>query len=161
MRQSGHGVSFLVPSVPFGDVLEQMAITTRCDAHYGDVQEAISSRMRLLQSFTRDLPAGYMRLQLQRRLSTQQGESLRWVQGLRMRVVPDVRVPAIIASYQGRWREWFVSVHAEMRWLNAQERMCRAARKEFSQLSAFLAAASSRSSQINPSMQGDYNVLPE
>ena len=146
LRGNRSSVSFTVPSVPFGRVLDQVAITARGDAHYADVLQAISDRMRLLQQMTRDLPDGYLRLQLQRRLSTDHGESLRWVHGQRFAIVPEARVQGIIASYPQRTREWFTSLHAEVRWLNLQERLCRTAKKEFSQLSSFLTAASSMSS---------------
>lgn len=146
LRGNRSSVSFTVPSVPFGNVLDQITVTSRGDAQYADVLQAISDRMRLLQQMTRELPIGYLRLQLQRRLSSDHGESLRWVQGRRFTTVSEERVQAIIAGYPQQMREWFTSVHAEVRWLNVQERLCRTAKKEFSQLSSFLATASSRSS---------------
>lgn len=137
-------VSFTVPSVPFGNVLDQIAITKRGDEQFDEVLQAISDRMKLLQKMTRALPAGYLRLQLQRRLSIEfGGESLRWVQGARLATVSEARVQAIIADYPQTMREWFTSLHAEVRWLNVQERLCRTAKKEFSHLSSFLASVSS------------------
>lgn len=141
MRRNGTSVSFTLPSVPFGNVLDQIAITARSDARFEDVLQAIDRRMRLLQSLTRDLPDGY--LQLQRRLASDHGQSLRWVSGPRQASVSEKKAQTIINGYQGHMRERFASVHAEVRWLNVQERLCRAARKEFSQLSQFLATVSS------------------
>lgn len=149
LRGDRSSVSFTVPSVPFGNVLDQIAITARGDEQFGDVLQSISSRMRLLQEMTRVLPAGYLRLQLQRRLSAETSESLRWVHGRRAATVSEVRVQAMIAEYPQTMREWFTSVHAEVRWLNVQERLCRTARKEFSQLSSFLATASSSPYESN------------
>lgn len=138
----------MVPSVPFGNVLDQIAITARSDAQFEDVLQAIDRRMRLLQSLTRDLPDGYLRLQLQRRLASDHGQSLRWVSGPRQASVSEKKAQSIINGYQGHMREWFASVHAEVRWLNVQERLCRAARKEFSQLSQFLATVSSTAEAV-------------
>lgn len=150
MRQDRTSVSFLVPSVPFGNVLEQISITARSGVQFDDVLSAIDRRMRLLQAVTRDLPDGYMRLQLQRRLSQPgRSDALRWVQGSRQTTVRDRRAEEIIVTYPASMREWFASVHAEMCWLNTQMRLCRVARREFSHLTSFLTAASCMSSMTN------------
>ena len=133
----------MVPSVPFGNVFEQIAITERSGLQFTDVLVAIEQRMILLQDMTREMPDGRLRLQLQRRLSGDGAVSLRWVRGVRGSMMPEMEVLQKINGYQEKVREWYLSVYAEARWLNTQERLCRAARKEFSHLSSVLTEVSS------------------
>jgi hypothetical protein len=131
-------IGFYIPSVPFGNVLEQISITGRCEEQLGDVHVAISSRMQLLVSMTRDLPDGYLRLQVQRRIAANTGESLRWVDGAKLTIISEGKAEEIISGYPEKLRDWYASVQAEARWLNVQERLCRQAKKEVSSLSMFL-----------------------
>jgi hypothetical protein len=89
----------------------------------------IERRMVELIGMTREVPGWNISLYIQRR--TGRGSSLRW-RSSAGGIVPDTELLPSLQGYPQALQEWYRSVHANVLWLNASERICRRLAGEYS-----------------------------